>query len=112
MKSLLKSSDAGWLKGGIILESLNDIILECSQKLRVLSGKLTVFEGMSNIKNLTSDQAILINEVSISLYFMLDKFPIIMMETLEKEELELVNGVQTTIKAIQARVSEILGINN
>jgi hypothetical protein len=94
------------------MESFDDIILECNKKLKELSSKLGVFEGTSNIKNLTSDQAIIINEISISLYFMMDKFPIIMMETLETKELELVNSIQTTIKTIQARITDILGISN
>jgi hypothetical protein len=91
------------------MENLNDIILESEQKLKEQRNKLSIFNGKSNINNLTAEQAIIINEVSISLFFLLDKFPIIMLETLESKELESVNNIEKEIKEIQARIMEILG---
>jgi hypothetical protein len=94
------------------MEKLEDSLLWCNQKLQQQRSRLSIFDGKTNIKKLTTDQAIIINEVNIILFFMMDRFPIIMLETLEKNELESINNIQKEIEEIQARVMEILGKND
>lgn len=94
------------------MENLYNIISECDKKLIEQRNKLLIFDGKSNIKNLTTEQATIISEVSINLFFMLDKFPIIMLETLASKDLESVNKIQEGIKEIQSRIMEILGRNS
>lgn len=94
------------------MENLYNVISECDKKLIEQRNKLLIFDGKSNIKNLTTEQATIISEVSINLFFMLDKFPIIMLETLASKDLESVNKIQEGIKEIQSRIMEILGRNS
>lgn len=92
--------------------NLDEIIIECGNKLKEQRNKLAIFDGKSNVKRLTVEEATVISEVSISLFFMLDKFPIIMLETLGTKELEEINNIEKEINKIQARIMEILGENH
>lgn len=94
------------------MESFAKDILECQLKIDALSIKLDTFEGQSNINNLTPEQGAIIAEVSISLYTMMDKFPIIILEELGSEELKRLNELQIIINIMQARIQEIVGIKN
>lgn len=91
------------------MENFSPIILECELKLMELNDKLNTFEGKTNLKKLTKDEAAIITEISITLYFMMDKFPIIVLEELNTEELERVNMVQAKINSMQLRIREVMG---
>jgi hypothetical protein len=94
------------------MEKLEESLSWCNQKLIEQKSRLSIFDGKLNIKKLTIEQATIINEINIILFFMMDRFPIIMLETLKNDELESINNIQKEIEEIQARVMQILGKNN
>lgn len=90
------------------MEDFYKTILESELKVKALSDKLKAFEGTSGLKKLSSEQATIITEVSISLYFMMDKFPMVVLEELNGEELERVNILQDKISHMQMHIMELV----
>lgn len=102
------SSGNLYILRGNLMKNFYETILESELKVKTLSDKLHTFNGVSSIKKLSSEQATIITEISINLYFIMDKFPMVVLEELNTEELERVNILQAKISHMQTRIMELV----
>lgn len=90
------------------MENFYRTILENELKVKELHAKLEQLKELHGVKKLSKDQASIITEVSIHLYFMMDQFPMTVLEELSTEELQRVHLLQDKISSMQTRIMELV----